>query len=881
MNDFKLAFRQLLKNPGFTAVAVLTLALGIGANTAIFSVVNGVLLRPLPYPQPGQLVTIRKELPPDGRPAIGGGALVSGQEFAAWREQSESLALIAAYGSEDRTLTGSGPAEPVRCGTATASLFPLLGVPPALGRLFVESDEMPQGPQIALLSHGLWQRRFGGDPGILGQSLTLNGLSHTIVGVLPASFQFPEPNEVWLPMSAVRGSESADGAIAIHLLKALGRLRPGFSLEQAQAELQLIASRVTLPGLPGLSPASGLSSPVDSLRPPVPDEGPVRLPFPQESPLLTPQLPVGAESGEPVDVTQAAPPRADSLPRPSLNPQPVGLEDPFGGGKIQLVGLHEHLVANVRRSVWVLMSAVGFVLLIACANVANLLLTRAVVRRREIAVRLALGATRWRITRQFLVESLILALAGAGLGLVFSWWGLQLLASLVLTGREHLQSVALDLPVLMFTLVMAVATGLIFGLVPALRSAGTPVNGVLKESGSTVSEGRGRNRLRGILIIVETALALVLLVGAGLLINSFVRLRSVDVGFEPDGLLTFQVNLADGPYSSAEARGVFFQQLREKLSGLPGVESVALTGHLPLSPYSIMSAVSVAGEPRENYAGRPAVSLAAVTENYFETLRMPVRQGRAFTSADRTQRAVVVNEQFAREYFPGVSPVGRQLNDFAGRGGTYTIVGVVSDVRQDGFEGQVTPEIYLLGWEHDPGFVSVALKCAGDPGGMARAVREQVQALDPNLVLYDLMPLRERLDATTTPRRANLILLGGFALLALGLAVVGIYSVMSFVVCQRTREIGVRMTLGAPAAEVTALILRQGMGLVLVGLVLGLGFALVATRAMASLLFEVSATDPLTLMAVTLILAVTGLVACWLPARRAARVDPMMALRSE
>jgi putative ABC transport system permease protein len=675
------------------------------------------------------------------------------------------------------------------------------------------------------------------------------------------------------------------------LVHALGRLKPDTSLAQAQTELQLIASRVTLPGFQPAAdnasaplnlpvPAGGRLPIADGLVPPPTGDGPVTLPFPGEGRMVL-REPPGAGPGAITDPAQPAASPDDQLQAavPGGTTEPGGLL--IGGGRIQLVGLHEHLVANVRRSVVVLMGAVAFVLLIACANVANLLLTRAVSRRREIAVRLALGAPRACVVRQLLTESLVLAFAGGGLGLLVSWWGTRLLESLALTGRPHLQPVGMDLTVLLFTLLVAVATGLIFGLIPAVQGAGFPVNEALKDGGHAAGEGRGRHRLRGLLVTAETALALVLLVGAGLLINSFIRLRSVEVGFQPAGLLTFQLSLDASRQSTPGARTAFVQRLREELAALPGVESVAMTDHLPLTQYSIMTAVSVAGEPRQSYANRPPVSLAAVTENYFDTLGIALREGRGFTAADRTQRAVVVNERFAREYFPGVSPVGRQLNDFAGDSGPHTIIGVVADVRQDGFDGQVTPEIYTPSLDQRPNLVSTALKCAGDPMALARAVRERVQALDPTLVVADLRTMIDRLDATTTSRRGHLLLLGGFAALALLLAAVGIYGVMSFIVTQRTREIGVRLTLGAPPAEVTGMVLRQGMRFVLIGLLTGLAVALVAARSLASLLFGIGATDPLTLAAVSSLLAGVGLLACWLPARRAARVDPMVALRSE
>lgn len=896
MNNLKYALRQLLKYPGFTAIAVLTLALGIGANTAIFSVINGVLLRPLPYPQPGQLVKIRKEAPPGDVPVLGGGSLIGGHEFSAWREQSKSLAQIAAYGSGDCSLTGRGTAERVRRGDVTASLFPMLGVSPRLGRLFLPEEEVPNGPRVALLSYGLWQRRFGGDPGILNQSIRLDGESHTIIGVLPASFQFTDPNDVWVPMQMQRGPEVAGGAVAISLLQAMARLRPGVSIAEAEAELQLIAGRVNLSAF---QPVSGLNSggPEVPLRPPEdlkssqPGEGPVTLPFPGPGKMMVSRPPAAGPSPGPgdqvLDITQPAHAGQENVFDATAAPAIDGASAPMlfgGGGKVQLMGLHEYLVANVRRSVLVMMCTVGVVLLIACANVANLLLARAVSRRREIAVRLALGAQRARIVRQFLTESLLLALSGGALGLLFAWWGVRVLGVLTPQGTAHLQPVGLDLTVLVFTLMVAVTTGLIFGLAPAFQSAGIPVSDALKEAGHTAGESLGRQRLRGALVIAETALALVLLVGAGLLANSFVRLRSVNPGFNPDGLLTFQLNLQSGTHDGATARAVFIRRLREELSSLPGVRSVAMTDHLPLTTYSIMTSVSVAGEPREKFRGKPAVSVAAITENYFDTLGIAVKRGRGLTVADQAPRNIVVNERFAREYFPGESAVGKRLNDFEEHlhgPGVLTIVGVVADTRQDGFDGGVTPEIYVLSMERAPDFFSTAIQFAGDPATLSRAVRDRIQVLDPDLVAYDLMTLRERLSATVASRRAILTLLGAFAGLAMVLAAVGIYGVMSFTVSQRTREIGVRMSLGAQAWDVTRVVLREGMSLVVVGLIIGLVIAVLAARSLASLLFEIGTADPSTLVVVSLLVAAVGGLACWLPARRAARVDPMRALRDE
>ncbi|MHB9009801.1 MAG: ABC transporter permease [Limisphaerales bacterium] len=824
MQDFRFAFRQLLKNPGFTAVAVLTLALGIGANTAIFSVVNAVLLRPLPYPEPGQLVQLRADW--SGQP----GTEIGSASFLEVKAQSQSLARIAAYSAGDMTLTGTGSAEQVVAGAVTAEFFPLLGVQPALGRNFTSEEDTPNGPRAVILGHGLWRSRFGGDASVLGRTIALNEQSYTVVGILPARFQYPEGFELWTPLAlGETGGAFVKHGEGMMLLKAIARLKPGVSLQQAQAEIQTIARR--------LQPA-----------------GP------------------GATSG--------------------LNPRPRGEGGDGGGGGegvLTLVGLHEQVVGEVKGALLVLLGAVAFLLLIACANVANLLLARAATRQREMAVRAALGAGRLRVVRQLLTESLLLSLAGGGLGLLVAFWGVQALGQWSGASLPAMHGIGIDGWVLAFTLGVSVVTGLAFGLAPAIQAWRTDVNAALKEEGRG-ERGGHRHRLRHLLVVSEVALALVLLIGAGLLIKSFSRLLDVDPGFRTEGVLTFQVTLTEGKSSAQKIN--FIEQIVERLQALPGVQAAAATDSLPLTQFERIAPVDIEGRPpidvsqlRRGELRVTPVSRPTVTHDYFNAMGIPVKNGRAFTSQDARPPAgaVIVSEAFEKHFFPGESAVGKRIR-LLGPGAEApwpTVVGVVSDVRQSGLAGDAMPEVYSPALEDAGGALSFVLRTAGEPAHLISAVRGAVAEVEPNQPLHNVMTMEQRLANTTTSRRLNTALLGSFAAVALLLAAVGIYGVMSYAVTQRRREIGVRMALGAQKRDVLGLIIHGGLRLTLLGVAIGLAGAFALTRYLSSLLYSVKATDPLTFLSVALGLTGVALLACWLPARRAARVDPMEALRRE
>ena len=877
--DLRYGARMLRRSPGFTAVAVLALALGIGANSAIFSAVNAVLLRPLPYPDPGQLVQIKKEEAlPAGMDLIGGGEFVGGLEFLEWRERNSVFSRIAAYSGSEASLTGVDEAERIVVGQVSADFFPLLGIQPALGRSFLPEEDRPGSHRVVILSHGIWQRRFGGDADVIGRTVTLNDESHTVVGVLPPTFQFPEPFEMWAPLALNESVERSGTQMS--LVRVIARLKPGIALERARADLDAIArqARQGSREAAGDAPMHGDQSnaPSRTEAPPA-ARGDTLQQFNSELPAQGSEermvaIPFPGPPGD-RDPQGAARTTGDEGGPPRL----LG-----GSGRLQVVTLREQLVANARLTLLVLLGAVAFLLLIACANVANLLLARAVTRKKEIAVRVALGASRGRVVRQLLTESVLLSLLGGLVGILLAVWGVGILQNSGVATLPHMQEIRIDGYVLGFTALISLVNGLVFGLAPALQASRHDVGEALKEGSYGSTGGLRRERLRSLLVVSEVALALVLLIGAGLMVKSFLRLQSVDPGFRPEGLLTMQITLSESRYGPQQ-QADFLKQLLQRLESLPGVQSVGATDHLPLTDYSLVTSVAIEGHPPPVFGKDPPASVASVSADYFRAMGIPLKRGRAFTDRDTKEApgVVLVNEAFARRHFAGEDPIGRRISGGAAEGNWLTIVGVVGDVRQKGLDGEPEAEIYRPFSQGGSPLLSVVVRTAGDPMSLAAAARSQVRALDRDQPVHSMMTMQQRLADSMAPRRSSMLLLGIFAALALLLAAFGIYGVISYSVTQRTHEIGIRMALGAQREDVFRLIVGQGMILVSIGVAMGLAGAFAVTRVLSGLLYEVSVTDPAIFVGIALLLAGVALLASYIPARRAMKVDPLAALRYE
>jgi len=801
--DLRFGLRMLLKHPGFTLIAVVTLALGIGAVTAIFGVVDAMLLKPLPYTDPQRLVWIGETSPYYATDPV------PGAHFLEWSEQSRSLEQIAAYQVYYKNLTGAGEPERLECGVASAGFFPTLGVQPLLGRHFLPAEDRPGGERVAIISHGLWQRRFNSDPNVAGRPITLDDQSHRVIGVLPAGFRFFRPLELWVPLALDPQQER--GNQMIRMLDVIARLKPGVTRAQARAELETITRRY------------GESRP---------------------------------KKGTP------------------------NLDAP-----VRVVALRERLVGDQRRLLLTLLGAVGLTLLIACANVANLTLARAAGRQKEMAVRAALGASRLRLLRQTLTESWLLACGGGAAGLLFAFWLTKLLVSLgsadAFGGISRLAEIRIDFRVLAFTALVSLITGTIFGFAPALHLSRPDLNSSFKEGGPR--SGFGRSRLRNLLMIAEVALAIVLLAGAGLLIRSFVNLLNVNPGFRGENLLTARVNLPYPRYEDRVRREQFLRQTLEGVKALPGVESAAATCHLPLTEFVFSGWLRVEGRPGATSRPETGIPISQVTPDYFRTTGISLRAGRLFTESDNAgaPRVVIFNETLARKLFAGEDPIGKRVWVPGPGKDTPTVVGVVGDVRHQGPDKEVRPEVYVPYAQNPSGIITLVVRTTVDPLGLAGAVRERVLAVDRDQPVYEVMTMEQRLSNSVSARRFNLLLMGAFALLAMSLAAVGVYGVVAYVVTQREHEIGIRMALGARANDVLRMIVGQGMKLIVIGVALGLAGAFALTRVMKSLLFGVSATDPLTFAGVALLLTLIALLACFIPARRAAKVDPIVALRRE
>jgi putative ABC transport system permease protein len=801
--DLRYGARMLLKKPGFTLTAVLTLALGIGANTAIFSVVNAVLLRPLPYPEPAALVRIYEKETDSALPSER--LEVAPGNFLDWRRQSRTLVEIAAWGQADQALASQDHADSVIAAFVSFNFFSVLGVNPLRGRVFTSEEDKPDRDTVALLSYGLWQRRFGGDPNLVGQRVNLDGSQYTVIGIMPAGFQYPRGVEIWTPLALNANQTQMREA---HFLKVIARRRPNASLAQVRAEMETIASSL-----------------------------------------------------------------AQQYPATNKN------------WTVNVVPLPEDEVGQARTTMLLLMGAVGLVLLIACANVSSLLIARGATRRTEITIRSALGASRWRIVRQLLTESVLLASLGGGLGLLLALWGTDALLALSPSEIPRMQTVKVDFYALGFILAVTLLAGLIFGMLPALQAAQINLHESLKEGGRSASGSPTQKRIFGALVVSEIALALILLVGAGLLLNSFLRLSRVEIGIQTSNLLTVEVNLPSARYSDSEdykaQRLNFYGQVIERIRALPGVTSVGAIDSLPLGGRQRGWTFRKEGQtlaPSE----RPVAGFQIATTDYFRAMGMQTRRGRAFTESDRngSPQVAIVNESFARQFYPNEDPLGQRII-IRDRPEASEIVGVVNDIRHFGPDKAPGPEMYVPYNQLVVGAVPLVVRTKSEPEALIGAVRKEIRAVDREVAVGKVRTMTQMMSATLAERRFALLLLGGFASMALLLAAIGIYSVMAYAVTQRTREIGIRIALGARAADVLRLIIKQGLSLALIGVVIGLVGAFALTRLMKDLLFDLSATDPLTFSVIALLLTFSMLLACWIPARRATKVDPIVALRTE
>jgi predicted permease len=832
LQDLRLALRQLARSPGFTAVAVLTLALGIGANTAIFSAVDAVLLRPLPYPQSERLVDLSAAIQNGVRFAI------SYPDLLDMRAMTQDFTGVAAYSSQRYNLTGAGEPREIQAAFVTADLFDVLGVHPTVGHAFTAQQE---NDPVALLSYGLWAQSFGRDPAILGKAIAVDGKSYTVIGVMPPGFHFPNDGiEVWTPIGGIRADEpQALTMRGFHALNAVGRMKPAVTLGRVQSDLDVVAKRLR---------AVQAS-----------DTNPQRI------------IAIGPGPG----------PQGGGGPR--INTRPL---DAIAFNALLL---RDAAIGDVSGRLWVLLGAVGLVLLIACANAANLMLARAATRGREMAIRRALGAGRGRLIRQLLTESVVLALVGAGLGLVVSKWGLDALLALWPRALPRSEEVGLHLGVLAFTAVLALVTGIAFGLAPALRATAPRIEEALRQD-SAGSAGGKRQRVQHTLVVVEMALALVLLVGAGLLVRSFTALNAVPLGFDTQNVLAARIRLTPSRYPSPPQQKQFFETVQASLASRPDVAAVAISATMPLSG-AVRVVAFDAHQIRPDYPEPVMVAFESiVAPQYFNTMRIPIRRGRGFGPEDRVgaPSVAVVSARFASDLWPNQDPIGRQF-PLGGRNNPdrqVTVIGVVDDLRSASLEESASatrPTLYLSSVQEDiDAEMWVVMRSSrGAPLALVGALKDAVKLADPEQPIGDLVSLEQLIGRQTAARRFNTTLLGVFALLAVGLALVGIYGVTSYAVAQRQRELGIRLALGAGPKDVMRLLVGESLMRVAIGVVLGLAIALVASRALVSMLYGVQRWDPLTFAGTALLLGVVALLATWLPARKATRVDPIVTLRAE
>jgi putative ABC transport system permease protein len=807
--DLAFAARILVKNRGFTAVAVVTLALGIGANTAIFSVVDAILLRPLPFRDPERLVLVKQNLP---RLGLGDLAVSPAEYFDyASRGAPDPFSRIAAFTEINLNLTGDGDPQRIQAARVSAGLFPLLGVAPLHGRAFSPGEDAAGRDQVVVLGHSIWQRHFGSDPGIVGRTIRLDDRPYTVIGVMPPRFRFPGARatfarraELWVPLVATE-EERANRARSFDY-GVVARLQTGTSLPQARARIRAVAAE--------------------------------------------------------------------------MHERHRDIYDGDGQIAVDVVGMEADAVKDVRPLLVFLLCAVGMVLLVACANVASLLLARAIARHKEMAIRSAVGAGRRRLIRQLLTESLLLSLLGGAVGLLLAVGSVHLFARLGPEQMPQLQDVGVEPRVLAFTAIVSLLTGVLFGLAPALNGSGVELDQVLRDAGGRSSRGRQARRLRSTLIVVETAAALVLLVGAGLLINSFARVLRVPPGFDPHGVLIAQTALSATRYPTAERSKAVQRQVLDRLAAIPGVEVAGETTNLPL-----VGDRSIAFAIEGDSGGAYTAYNAWVSEDYFRAMGIPLLEGRAFGAADRpgAPPAIIINQTMARRFWPGGGAIGRRIK-WGGWGDEWlTVVGIAADVKVSSFEAETNPAVYMPLFQipRARSDVMYVVRTSGDPTRIVAAVRRELRAVDPSLPVFNIRTMNQVMAESVAQRRFSTLLLTVFAAVALLLAALGLYSVMSCTVAQRTHEIGIRVALGAQSGDVMKLVLGQGMMLTLAGVAIGLVAALAVTRLMERLLYGVSASDPLTFAAVSVLLVAVAMLACWLPTRRATRVNPLIALRHD
>jgi putative ABC transport system permease protein len=804
MKEINQTIRSLLRNPGFTAVAVITLTLAIGVNTTIFSVVNAVLLKALPFQQPEQLVSVQKVAEPGAFPGI------AAYEYLAWKDRNTSFDDIAAFGDNNFNLTGLGEPERISCAQVTASLFTTLKVQPLRGRVFLPEEDKPGTSNVAIVSERFWQRRFARNEAVLQNTLTLDDKPYSIVGVMPASFRFPGEFDIWLPIALDTVKETQGHFFSV--VEVVGRIKPSVSSTTAQTEFNMLARQM-------------------------------------------------AEQ----------------------------MKEPLPPGPVDVVPLHKQLVSGVRLTVLILWGAVGLVMLLAGVNVASLMISRTLARQREMAVRAAIGARRWQLIRQLLTESVVLGLAGGLLGLLVAVWGTRAIAGLVPQGLTtsfyDLNNIPLDWRVFAFTFLISVLTGIVFGLAPALTASKPNLIKILRGSDSRALTSFGLRSIRGWLVVAELALAVVLLLGAGLLVRSFNKLMAVDLGFDRENVLTFRVGLPRSRYPEPVQTAAFYKDFLQRVNALPGVQSAGTINHAPLEGHGMMAFIGIEGYPSMDRKKDPAIGIGVVDGEYFKTLRIPLLNGRQFDARDVAdgQKVAIVNQAFAKRFSPEGDPLGKRVtfNCEESEGLCRSIVGVVGNIRQESITDEAIPELYVPSTQMPMNSVQVFVRTSTNPLALAGAVRKEVLAIDSNQPIHGVKTLAQRVEEVAAVSRSLMLLFTAFALLAVILGGVGIYGIISYSVTQRTHEIGIRMALGARAANVLSLIMRNGFTLVLTGIVIGVAGAFALTRFLTTMLFGVTPTDSITFVFVSLMFFAIAMVAALIPALRATRVDPLVALRYE